>query len=359
MTAEQFAEVEIPDSVKQDIVSTGINQFSDGDVSSGQDIAPCDGQVQMSKFSPKVEGDPQQEVELPRTVESRLDQMSNRLDNTVKSLDEMKTTTKSIDDRMTDFLDNKMSDFMNKILGGLQTKCDEAIKSVAEKCDAVESMVVELGKKVDKNQEEIQSTIDSTKEQVCQLEDKMDTEEQNMSGVTSRVQKVEDSLSHVQVDVGKLDGEVKGVSQDVTQKMFTMKKDVGVVSSSIKSTDDEVKQVRSKCDSNQVSMQQNVGDVKKSIKTTDEKVNLFNLELHQHIASTQTEVHDLGVSSGLADPPFPSFYQRSAGPSRMSSPESTSNVLLLQMSGKNWKGNSGSGGMFHMPWEPWMESMWP
>ena len=58
-------------------------------------------------------------------------------------------------------------------------------------------------------------------------------------------------------------------------------------------------------------------------------------------------------------PPFPSFYQRSAGPSRMSSPESTSNVLLLQMSGKNWRGNSGSGGMFHMPWEPWMGSMWP
>ena len=60
----------------------------------------------------------------------------------------------------------------------------------------------------------------------------------------------------------------------------------------------------------------------------------------------------------VADPPFPSFYQRSAGPSRIS-PESTSNVLLLQMSGKNWKGNSGSGGMFHMPWEPWMGSMWP
>ena len=37
----------------------------------------------------------------------------------------------------------------------------------------------------------------------------------------------------------------------------------------------------------------------------------------------------------------------------MSSPESTSNVLLLQMSGKNWRGNSGSGGMFHMPWKPW------
>ena len=45
---------------------------------------------------------------------------------------------------------------------------------------------------------------------------------------------------------------------------------------------------------------------------------------------------------------FQVFYQRSAGPSRMSSPESTSNVLLPQMSGKNWRGNSGSGGMFHM-----------
>ena len=64
-------------------------------------------------------------------------------------------------------------------------------------------------------------------------------------------------------------------------------------------------------------------------------------------------------SSGLADPPFPSFYQRSAGPSRMSSPESTSDVLLLQMSGKNWKANTGSGEMFHMPWEPLIESMWP
>ena len=41
------------------------------------------------------------------------------------------------------------------------------------------------------------------------------------------------------------------------------------------------------------------------------------------------------------------------------SPESTSDVLLLQMSGKNWKQNSGSGGMFHMPWEPLMASMWP
>ena len=138
MTADQFAEVEIPDSVKQDIVSTGIIQFSDGDVSSGQDVAPCDGQVQMSK----VEIDPQQEVTLPLTLESHLDQMSHRLDNTVKSLDEMKTTTKPIDGRMTDFLDNKMSDFMNKILGGLQTMCDEAIKPVAEKCDVVESMVV-------------------------------------------------------------------------------------------------------------------------------------------------------------------------------------------------------------------------
>ena len=67
----------------------------------------------------------------------------------------------------------------------------------------------------------------------------------------------------------------------------------------------------------------------------------------------------LSVSSGLADPPFPSFYQRSAGPSRMISPESTSDVLPLQMSGKNWKQNSGSGGMFHMPWEPLMASMWP
>ena len=296
MTADQFAEVEIPDSVKQDIVSTGIIKFSDGDVSSGQDVAPCDGQVQMSKFSPKVEVDPQQEVALPLTVESHLDQMSHRLDNTVKSLDEMKMTTKSIDDRMTDFLDNKMSDFMNKILGGLQTKCDEAIKPVAEKYDAVESMVVELEQKVDKNQEEVQSRIDSSKEQVCQLENKMNAEEQNMSDVTSRVQKVEDSLSRVQVDVGKLDGEVKDVSQDVTQRMSAMKKDVGVVSSSVKSTNDEVKRVKSKCDSNKVSMQQNLGEVKKSIQTTDEKVNRFNLELHQHITSTQTEVHDLGDS---------------------------------------------------------------
>ena len=67
----------------------------------------------------------------------------------------------------------------------------------------------------------------------------------------------------------------------------------------------------------------------------------------------------LSCQSRVTDPPFPSFYKRSAGPSRMSSPESTSDVLLLQMSGKNWKGNSGSGGMFHMPWEPWMASMRP
>ena len=81
---------------------------------------------------------------------------------------------------------------------------------------------MELEQKVDKSQDDVQSCIDSTKEQVCQLENKMDAEEQNMSDVTSRVQKVEDSLSHEQVDVGKLDGKVKGVSQDVTQKMFTM-----------------------------------------------------------------------------------------------------------------------------------------
>ena len=62
--------------------------------------------------------------------------------------------------------------------------------------------------------------------------------------------------------------------------------------------------------------------------------------------ATAYHTHHYPVSSGLADPPFPSFYQRSAGPSRMSSPESTSDVLLLQMSGKNWKQNSGSGGMF-------------
>ena len=31
--------------MKQDIVSTGIIQFSEGDVSSGQYVAPCDGQV--------------------------------------------------------------------------------------------------------------------------------------------------------------------------------------------------------------------------------------------------------------------------------------------------------------------------
>ena len=49
----------------------------------------------------------------------------------------------------------------------------------------------------------------------------------------------------------------------------------------------------------------------------------------------------------------------SAGPSRISSPESTLDALLLQLSGKNWKQNSGSGGTFHMPWEPLMASMWP
>ena len=150
MTADQFAEVEIPDSVKQDIVFTGIIKFSDGDVSLGQDVTPCDGHVQMSKLSPKVEVDPQQEDALSQIVENHLDQMSRRLDNTMKSLDEMKKTTESIANRMTDFLDNKMSDFMNKILGGLQTKFDKAIKPVAEKCDVVESMVVELEQKVDK-----------------------------------------------------------------------------------------------------------------------------------------------------------------------------------------------------------------
>ena len=40
-------------------------------------------------------------------------------------------------------------------------------------------------------------------------------------------------------------------------------------------------------------------------------------------------------------------------------PESTSDVLLLQRSGKNWKQNSRSGGTFHIPWEPLMASMWP
>ena len=140
MTTNQFAEVKIPYTVKQDIVSTGIIQFSDGDVSSGHDVTPCDGQVQMSKLPAKVEVGSQQEVALPLTVEPSLDQMSHGLDSTVKSLDEMKETTKSIDNRMTDFLDNKMSDFINKILGGLQIECDEAIKPVAEKCD-VESMV--------------------------------------------------------------------------------------------------------------------------------------------------------------------------------------------------------------------------
>ena len=68
-----------------------------------------------------------------------------------------------------------------------------------------------MEQKVDKNQDDVQSRIASTKEQVCQLEDKMDTEEQNISDVTLRVQKVEDSLSRVKVDAGKLDGKVKAV----------------------------------------------------------------------------------------------------------------------------------------------------
>ena len=80
---------------------------------------------------------------------------------------------------------------------------------------------------------------------------------------------------------------------------------------------------------------------------------------HHQISGYWSHTHHYPVSSGLADPPFPNFYQRSAGPSRMSSPESASDVLLLQTSGKNWKWNSGSGGTFHMPWEPLMESMWP
>ena len=46
-----------------------------------------------------------------------------------------------------------------------------------------------------------------------------------MSDMTSCVQKVEDSLSHVQVGVEELEGKVKGVSQDVTQKMPKMKKE--------------------------------------------------------------------------------------------------------------------------------------
>ena len=78
---------------------------------------------------------------------------------------------------------------------------------------------------------------------------------------------------------------------------------------------------------------------------------------HHQISGHWRVIHII-ILSGLADPPFPSFYQRSAGPSGMSSPESISDVLLLQMSGKNWKQNSGSGGTFHMPWEPSMASMW-
>ena len=105
------------------------------------------------------------------------------------------------------------------------------------------------------------------------------------------------------------------------------------------------------------------------MRMTPEFFEMIKTRLEPHLArqatnyrapiSVESHTHHYHVSSGLEDPPFPSFYQRSAGPSRMSSPESTSNVLLLQMSGKNWRGNSGSGGMFHMPWEPWMGSMWP
>ena len=53
------------------------------------------------------------------------------------------------------------------------------------------------------------------------------------------------------------------------------------------------------------------------------------------------------------------FQVSTRGLQGLSSPDSTSNVLLPQMSGKNWRGNSGSDGMFHMPWELWMGSMWP
>ena len=60
------------------------------------------------------------------------------------------------------------------------------------------------------------------------------------------------------------------------------------------------------------------------------------LALTTGIWPLESHTHHYPVSLGLADPPFPSFYQRSAGPPRMSSPESTSDVLLLQMSGKNW-----------------------
>ena len=37
----------------------------------------------------------------------------------------------------------------------------------------------------------------------------------------------------------------------------------------------------------------------------------------------ENHTHYYPVSSGFADPPFPSFYQKCAGPSRMSSPGST------------------------------------
>ena len=103
------------------------------------------------------------------------------------------------------------------------------------------------------------------------------------------------------------------------------------------------------------------------MRMTPEIFEMIKTRLEPHLARQATNyiwplechTHHYHVSSGLEDPPFPNFYQRSAGPSRMSSPESTSNILPLQMSGKNWKGNSGSGGMFHMPWEPLMASMWP
>ena len=64
-----------------------------------------------------------------------------------------------------------------------------------------------------------------------------------------------------------------------------------------------------------------------------------NLALTIRYLATGESYTSLSCQFRVADPPFPSFYQRSAGPSRMSSPESTSDVLLLQMSGKNWNWN--------------------
>ena len=81
-------------------------------------------------------------------VKSRC-QRCQRLDNTVKSLNEIKNRTESIDNRVTDFLVNM--NFMNKILVGFQTKCKEAIEPITEECDVVQSMVVELEQKFDKN----------------------------------------------------------------------------------------------------------------------------------------------------------------------------------------------------------------